>query len=301
VGNPFMVSIDMKKFFDTNTDLNKEGYWTYEDGVAKAYDIPATAKTTVIKPLQAFFVKKGTATKVTFNKEMQIDGNFPTPPGWPPSGSARRLFFSAACDRGSSMATVVKSDKASADFASGEDVETLFDSNLADVPMVYTVAGGQAVSINQMPELSAVSFGVTCSSDEAVEVTLSGLDAVGDSAFVFDALTGEVTEVGEGSTYAVQPNDYGRYYLTSTRPSPLAGQSPTNSLVVCVRGQQVTVRTADENIGSVRVSDLNGQTVLSLTDCGSSCQFQLSRGVYVIDVQCASERKTVKVIVECRL
>ena len=301
VGNPFMVSIDMKKFFDTNTDLNKEGYWTYEDGVAKAYDIPATAKTTVIKPLQAFFVKKGTATKVTFNKEMQIDGNFPTPPVGPPSGSARRLFFSAACDRGSSMATVVKSDKASADFASGEDVETLFDSNLADVPMVYTVAGGQAVSINQMPELSAVSFGVTCSSDEAVEVTLSGLDVVGDSAFVFDALTGEVTEVGEGSTYAVQPNDYGRYYLTSTRPSPLAGQSPTNSLVVCVRGQQVTVRTADENIGSVRVSDLNGQTVLSLTDCGSSCQFQLSRGVYVIDVQCASERKTVKVIVECRL
>ena len=142
---------------------------------------------------------------------------------------------------------------------------------------------------------------MTCSSDEAVEVTLSGLDVVGDSAFVFDALTGEVTEVGEGSTYAVQPNDYGRYYLTSTRPSPLAGQSPTNSLVVSVRGQQVTVRTADENIGSVRVSDLNGQTVLSLTDCGSSCQFQLSRGVYVIDVQCASERKTVKVIVECRL
>ena len=301
VGNPFMVSLDMKKFFDYNTDLSTAGYWTYEDGVAKAYDIPSTAKTTVIKPLQAFFVKKGTATKVTFNKEMQIDGNFPTPLVWPPSGSARRLFFSAACDRGSSMATVVKSDEASADFASGEDVETLFDSNLADVPMVYTVAGGQAVSINQMPELSAVSFGVTCSSDEAVEVTLSGLDVVGDSAFVFDALTGEVTEVGEGSTYAVQPNDYGRYYLTSTRPSPLAGQSPTNSLVVSVRGQQVTVRTADENIGSVRVSDLNGQTVLSLTDCGSSCQFQLSRGVYVIDVQCASERKTVKVIVECRL
>ncbi len=299
VGNPFMVSLDMKKFFDYNTALS--GYWTYENGATEAHTVPSTEKTTVIKPLQAFFVKKGTATKVTFNKEMQIDGNFPTPPGWPPSGSARRLFFSAACDRGSSMATVVKSDKASADFASGEDVETLFDSNLADVPMVYTVAGGQAVSINQMPELSAVSFGVTCSSDEAVEVTLSGLDVVGDSAFVFDALTGEVTEVGEGSTYAVQPNDYGRYYLTSTRPSPLAGQSPTNSLVVSVRGQQVTVRTADENIGSVRVSDLNGQTVLSLTDCGSSCQFQLSRGVYVIDVQCASERKTVKVIVECRL
>ncbi len=291
VGNPFMVSLDMKKFFDYNTALSKD----------VAHTVPTTEKTTVIKPLQAFFVKKGTATKVTFNKEMQIDGNFPKPPVGSPSGSARRLFFSAACDRGSSMATVVKSDKASADFASGEDVETLFDSNLADVPMVYTVAGGQAVSINQMPELSAVSFGVTCSSDEAVEVTLSGLDVVGDSAFVFDALTGEVTEVGEGSTYAVQPNDYGRYYLTSTRPSPLAGQSPTNSLVVSVRGQQVTVRTADENIGSVRVSDLNGQTVLSLTDCGSSCQFQLSRGVYVIDVQCASERKTVKVIVECRL
>ena len=30
VGNPFMVSIDMKKFFDYNTELSTEGYWTYE-------------------------------------------------------------------------------------------------------------------------------------------------------------------------------------------------------------------------------------------------------------------------------
>lgn len=141
VGNPFMVSIDMKKFFEYNTLLSTEGYWTYEGNVAEAHAIPATEKTTVIKPLQAFFVKKGSATKLTFNKEMQIDGNFPTPSGWDTSTPAREFTLTASSNRGQSAASVSVGEEE-------KSVETLFDSNLADVPMVYTVADGQAVSIN---------------------------------------------------------------------------------------------------------------------------------------------------------
>lgn len=72
---------------------------------------------------------------------MQIDGNFPTPSGWDTSTPAREFTLTASSNRGQSAASVSVGEEE-------KSVETLFDSNLADVPMVYTVADGQAVSIN---------------------------------------------------------------------------------------------------------------------------------------------------------
>ena len=327
VGNPFMVSLDMKKFFETNSALSTDGYWTYEASVAEAHAVPTVAKTTVIKPLQAFFVKKGTATKITFNKEMQIDGNFPTPPGWN-DNPAPMLTLSVSNDRGGSTAVVALNDETSADYVGGEDVETLFDSNLSDVPMVYTVADGMAVSINRMPQIGMVPFGVVCNdnvnvnvnvnlnvnvndnvndNDNALRSTLhaqpstlhaqpSTLHAQPSTLYVYDALTGETTEVGEDGTVTIQPNDYGRYFLTSTEiASPVERQSET-SVVISVRGGQVTV-TATDNLQQVRAVNISGATMYQAADCGTTCQFQLQPATYVIEADSAAGRKTVKVFV----
>ncbi|MBR2204424.1 MAG: hypothetical protein IJ914_09615 [Prevotella sp.] len=307
VGNPFMVSIDMKKFFDTNTDLSTEGYWTYEGGVAEAHAIPATAKTTVIKPMQAFFVKKGTATKLTFNKEMQIDGNFPTPPGWPPATPAKEapaLMLTAENEQGLSKASVVMDE--------GQNVETLFDSNLANVPMVYTVADGQALSINHSSPFpqnctwymvnstylpSSLPFGVVCNSQDDVEVTLTGVDNVEGGLYVVDAVNGMKTEVTEGSSVTVTPNEYGRYFLVrgfATGLNELEGLS--NSIRVSVREGMVTVSAA-RNLGSVRAVNISGATVYQATDCGNSTQFQLPNDVYILETNGEAGKKRIKIYV----
>ena len=199
IGNPYMVTIDMEKFFDTNNTLDT-GYWTYEESTASA-----KLTTGLIRPLQAFFVKKGSSTsEIVFNKDMQIDGIHPTPPG----GGARELMtMTAANDRGTSTASVELGDEE-------ESVETLFDSNLSDVPMVYTVAGGQAVSINRVTELKPIAFGVTYNGEEAVDVTFSDIEQLTDGeVYVVDAVTGFSQTVHDGDAFSVQPNDYGRYFL----------------------------------------------------------------------------------------
>jgi hypothetical protein len=177
----------------------------------------------------------------------------------------------------------------------GDDVETLFDSNLADVPMVYTVSEGKAVTINHTSSLQEVCFGVTCNSDEMVDVTFDG---VTDDLYVYDALTGESVSVGDGSTITVQPNDYGRYFLTSTKASPLTlSQGEGADVLISVRSGMVTV-TATNELHQVRALSVSGATVYSDSNCGSSAQFQLQQGTYVIEAETATGRKTVKVLVK---
>lgn len=294
VGNPYMVSIDMKKFFDTNSTLDQTGYWTYEASAAVAHTKPTTVCSDIIKPMQGFFVKKGTATKIVFNRDMQIDGNFP--PSAPSTGNGARqttVTLSAANSRGSSSASLEVNDKASAGYIGGEDVETLFDSNLADVPMVYTVAAdGQAVSINQLPALEVVPFGVSCSGDEMIDV------AVDHSVYVFDALLGTTTAVNEGESVSIQPNDYGRYYLTvSEDASGLLTNKALTGITISVRDRVVTV-TSNDDINQVKAVNVSGATAYESTVGSKTTQFTLPTGTYIIDVNGIAGNKTVKILVK---
>lgn len=306
VGNPFMVSIDMKKFFEYNTELSTDGYcyWTCEGSVAEPHEVPATAKTTVIKPLQAFFVKKGTATKITFNKEMQIDGNFPTPPGWPSAPAKAALVLTAENEQGLSKASVVMDE--------GQNVETLFDSNLANVPMVYTVADGQALSINHSSPFpqnctwymvnstylpSSLPFGVVCNSQDDVDVTLTGVDNVEGELYVVDAVNGMKTEVTEGSSVTVTPNEYGRYFLVRGSVTGLNElENLSDGVRVSAREGMVTVSAA-RNLGSVRAVNISGATVYQATDCGNSVQFQLPNDVYILETNGEAGKKRIKIYV----
>ena len=288
VGNPFMVSIDMKKFFDYNSQLSSDGYWTYEGSVAEAHAVPAKEKTTIIKPLQAFFVKAGSASEIIFNKEMQIDGNHPTPPGW--GGDAKAMTLIAENDKGQSKATILTEE--------GNDVETLFDSNLDDVPMVYIAPDGKALSILHSSLFTPLSFGVTCSTDDAVDVTLSGLDAIGEnSLYVVDAVDGRSTKIEENISVSILPNEYGRYFITNTNSLGETEDDVTGDIRVSVHHGMVTV-TASRNLGTVRALGTNGATVYSAEDCGTTTTFALHRGIYVVEANGEAGNKRVKIAVK---
>ncbi len=297
VGNPFMVSIDMKKFFDTNSQLSSDGYWTYEGSNAEAHAVPLTEKTTVIKPLQAFFVKAGSAGEIIFNKEMQIDGNHPTPPGWG-GGGGKAMTLIAENDEGRSKACVV--------IGGGNDVETLMDSNLADVPMVYTVADGKAVSIMHLTLTAAgetesaltepLNFGVTCSGTESVEVRFEGVDALGgNTLYVIDAVEGSSMPIEENAVVSILPNEYGRYYISSSRLVEKENDI-SQRIRVSVHGGVVTV-SATRSLGRVRALSTNGTTAYSAEDCGDEVSFSLHRGIYVIETTGEAGTSKVKIAV----
>ena len=307
VGNPTMASVNMSKFFEVNTDLAR-GYWTYENGVLEAYSVASDYTVTdskggkggIIKPLQAFFVKKGSASQISFTRGMAIDGNFPGDVIVPASsGSGSRPFglvLSAAGVKGSSSAMVSQSGDASNDYVEGEDVETLFDSNLSDVPLVYTVADGRAVSIDNRQEISVIPFGVTQAMTAPVDVSVTGIATSMTPIYFVDALTGVSTELAENATVSVQPNDYGRYFLVRD-PLTSSTKDVNGGIVISVRDGQVTV-TASDNLSRVVAMSAGGVQTFAQKDCGRTCSFQLQSGIYIIEASTQSGSKTFKVMVK---
>ena len=324
VGNPFMASIDMGKFFGYLDDSNINNpvyysynpnlspvFYTYDAGVVKAVDardeVTSDNKSDrLIRPLQAFIVKSKTNDPIVFNRWAITDGNYTAPTKYVPNGTSgarsvtKSLTLTATNGSGSSKASVRIDDLASAGYDVNEDASTLFDSNLSDVPMVFTVAGNKAVSIDRRPEVDIVPFGVACaSSDETVEVQCSMFNVQSSSLKVFDAVTGSMTEVGDGSSFAVQPNDYGRYFLTPRSDMTAIRETlASEDIVVSVRNRQLTVRSASE-LESVRVLNTNGMVVASQNDCGKETTVNLVLGgVYLVEVKTADGQKTMKVIVK---
>ena len=289
VGNPYMASLNMAKFFEANTHLENK-WWTI-DG-----DPSAGVATGRVRPMEAFFVKTTSpATEVSFSKDMMVDGNDGT--DQTSSGSRRYVQLKAGKGGVTSTARIELNEEATRDYQENEDVETLFDSNLADVPMVYTVAGGQAVSINQLPELDVVPFGVTCSSDEQVEVTvdLSPLTTHPSPIFVFDAQTGMTRAISDGETISIQPNDYGRYYLTTNDKIGSKEQNADNDVVISVRQGGVVTVTAQGQLSLVRAVSVGGTTAYEQADCGTTTEFRLQQGTYVIETAGDAGRRTIKI------
>ena len=338
VGNPFMASIDMGKFFgyqdgSTYYSYNEKlspVYYIYKDGAATPVD--ATAEITdkserIIRPLQAFIVKCKAAdapVNIVFNRWAITDGNYTDPTRYVPQGSqsggsrTRALTLKAANGQGSSTASVNLSEAASDGYAAEEDATTLFDSNLSDVPVVYTVAGNKAVSIDTRPAIDIVPFGVACvASNELVSVKLSwsensskftvdglqftddGLQLTADNRlYVLDAVTGEMTEVTDGQSVSVQPNDYGRYFLTTRGDLTAIREATAKGIVVSVRNKTVTVRSS-EPLTTVRVMTTGGNVVNSLSNCGTEASIPMAiGGVYLVEAQTANNKKTMKVMVK---
>jgi len=290
VGNPYLCSINMATFISENAanlDAAAQGYWTYDNNTTGT-----PIENGYIAPMQSFFVKvKDGATGVVFKPSMMVDGHTVT------SAPAREFTLMATNERGASAATVSVGEET-------KSVETLFDSNLADVPMVYTVADGQAVSINQVKELSKpIAFGVTCTaSNEMVDVTFSDIEKLtSGEVYVVDAVDGTSQQIYEGDSYAVQPNDYGRYFLTFTGGSATGIEetaSAQQGIVVSVRGREVTV-TSGEEISQIQAVSLNGSTIYQNNSCGNSVTFMLHAGVYVIQAKnTAGAQQNVKIFVK---
>lgn len=235
VGNPYMSSLDMAAFFVKNTHLTGQ-YWTMDGD-------PATGLTTgQVKPMTSFFVKTTDRSKgVNFDNSMMIDGNAPIVASPAPAMQAPGLVLTAENEQGSSKANVLVGE--------GQNVETLFDSNLEDVPMVYTVANGYAVSINQVKELNKpIAFGVNCSSQDKVEVTFSDIEQLtNDDVFVVDAVDGKTQQIFEGDSFTVQPNDYGRYFLVFANGTT---------------GIETTLPKEDGTEGEKVIFDLQGRRVI---------------------------------------
>lgn len=226
VGNPYMATLSMYKFLKANPSL-QSSFYVYEDGALKLYDKLDMLTTTYeskndvkISPMQSFFVrlKDGqSASQLNFTSAMTVDrevfGGVKTASDEGQNLTTLTLTASASGYR--SRSRIVLDASASEDYDDAEDAQLLYDAQLKEVPVVYTVAGDEAVALNTLSNVDWLPLGVVGAS--SVELKIEGVNRLSSPLYLYDAATRKYQEIKDGEEIKVQPNEHGRYFLTQTR------------------------------------------------------------------------------------
>lgn len=325
-----MCTIDMAEFFKANDDKLQHKFWLLtKDGqragvMDENYDVISTSTEEdeftypYIKPFQSFFVEmkeeptSGTTTSdITFTPKFTADmmhlsssndqknpneqgfvvpGNSgaKTRAAVDPSGIMR---ITATDDRGLKSAMVITD--AAIRHTSG--AEALFDSNLADEPMVYSVIDGQAMTIGEMKAGQTIPVGLAGIEGEAT-ITISGIDSFSSPVYVIDAQTGETTPLTSDMTLTQTGNGI-RYYL-AVKASAENDVMTVSAPVVQANGGHLTVKAPSETeIDKVQVFGTNGMCVAEASNAGMQYDTDLVPGIYIVRLTCGGKEYQYKIVV----
>lgn len=307
LGNPYPATISAYLFLKANPSLTPK-IWTLEAGRLEGHFIDLTLaydrhNDVLITPMQAFFVKvkdgETAPAAATFSTTMTVDR-------WISTSSKRvsqdGLTVTAMAEDGkaASVARVVINEDASEEYDDTEDVELLNNSALSSLPQVYTVAGSEAVALNNVPGIEWLPIGVVAATSSRVWLSFRTDRAHRDCLWIFDAKTRSFTPVSEADSIAIEANDHGRYYITtaSSLPSEDAVISEVKIFSPCAG--KLTATAANSMISTLYVYSLNGQLVTSRHNiAASNATVDLHSGLYVVTVETENGSKaTQKVIVK---
>ena len=315
VGNPYMATLSMYKFLKANPSL-QSSFYVYENGVLKLYNKLDMLTTTYeskndvkISPMQSFFVrlKDGqSASQLNFTSAMTVDrevfGGVKTASD---EGQDQvSLTLTAASASGySSRSKVVLDANASEDYDEAEDAQLLYDAQLKEVPIVYTVAGDEAVALNTLPNVDWLPLGVVGAS--SVELKIEGVNRLSSPLYLYDAATRKYQEIKDGEEIKVQSNEHGRYFLTQTRSttgienaevgeSDVKSYSPSRGLIVVskVGGpllNKVEVYTLDGRLVAAKKAEGAASVSIPVSSLSSSS----SQGIYIIKVSVMDTQATI--------
>lgn len=302
IGNPFMAYLNAKAFFEKNSNL-ADKYWYVEDDVQNIVAvtddelISTSDANKNIPPLRSFFVKKGeNATEpvsVTFTKDMQVLGGTEDD-----NTNTNALILTAqTADGKTSRAAIAYDATAKATYETSEDAELFLDSNLSDVPTIYTVAGTMATSINRTSELYNIPVGIYGNSTEMVTLSFDGLKNF-SSATLYDAEKRTETPLREGTTITLPANTSGRYFLRAGAPTANESIATDAIQIYTLSGNRVMV-TSTAPLKDIRVYTISGALVKQAK--GGFCSHELylpEDGIYVISAKSANgAAQTAKVAV----
>ena len=298
IGNPFIAHLDAAKFFSTNTNLEPK-YWlvnkdnqTVAVGSDNGWVTNENGSIASIAPLQSFFVQKkdNASNEVKFTADMQTLET-------ETSESSNALILTAkTADGKMSRAAIAYDMSADKDYAADEDAELFLDSNLSDVPAIYTVAGTMATSINRTSELYNIPVGIYGHSTEMVTLSFEGLKHF-SSATLYDAEKKTETPLREGTTLTVPASTSGRYFLRAGTPTGNEVLEADDIQIYTLSGNRVMV-TSSTPLKDIRVYNLGGALTKHVKAGVCSFELYLANGIYVVTAEnVEGETETAKVIV----
>lgn len=299
VGNPYTASLSMYRFLNGNTSLERK-VWTLDNGVLNAHNIPEGTYNRkddyIIEPMQGFFVKvKDGATVNQANFTLMMTTDRWISGGSTTSETPAKMSINVV-ENGKRMANakVVVKDDADGDFNNDEDIELLNNTELEDIPQVYTIAGTQAAALNTLPKIGILPFGVIAKEKKMVAVELEANRYLDAPLYILDAKTGTYTPADHA--IEIEANEHGRYYITTAMYNIENDNEENNILCFSPQSGTITVSSIASNLASVSIYTIDGKLLTSASGINAtSWQKQVATGIYIIKVATEDKKeKTVK-------
>ena len=191
----------------------------------------------------------------------------------------------------------MQSGNASNDFLPEEDTETFISmEELKQVPMVYTLCGRLATTINSIHDFRSLPLGVESASNAPCTLTFQGVETLGDSIGFYDAVEQKLTPLQSGMQFTVSGQTQNRYYLV--RSLNMEEAATETHLQIFTKGIVATViASTQEPITSVRCYDTAGRLLHTANPQTEEYSFTLPRvGIYIIEAETENDRKVKKVM-----
>ena len=284
IGNPFLAPLDVQEFLTENSAVLQQKYWLTPDVSAQpaaVYDSGTgtwTASPYLLPPYSVFYAEAvkpvaDAETVVAFTAEMQ---KFERDINNGDGGSGKTLRITARNAVGQSFATLCYSNTAS-DALGKEDavlLQTVASSDIR-IPIVYTVAGEKAASVNLVRNAQKIPLGIFGVNVGMTDLIFEGTDGFRNIS-LYDAHTQEMIPLYEGFVLSVSGESHGRYFIVyetdgTTGISVIDGKDDVN---VCSVVPNQLIVTSNSDIQEVSVYTLDGVEIRTQNCEGGICTME---------------------------
>ena len=321
LGNPYMYPLDIVRFLKENEAILEQKYWTLDvkeglvvgtpDVAWEGGNVTDATSGAVIASMQAFFVElkdaaqtkaEGTATGTDL-KVVHFDPSMMQGESEKVSSSLRTataknpvLRLTAERDAYRSTALLTRQDDAANSYEADKDAVILLDTELEEIPQVYTIAGTRAVGVNVVRRIDQVPLGVYAGEGKGeVTLTIEGIGDWAETLYLYDAVTRKSTELSDNTyTLRLDGSSHGRYFLSAGSPTGNEGVDNVESISVYSAVSGRIVASASEALKRIQVFTPMGRLVRTLYPARPTYTFDLPAGIYIIRTEIAHDQKTVK-------
>ena len=321
LGNPYMYPLDIVRFLKENEAILEQKYWTLDvkeglvvgtpDVAWEGGNVTDATSGAVIASMQAFFVElkdaaktkaEGTATGTDL-KVVNFDPSMMQGESEKVSSSLRTataknpvLRLTAERDAYRSTALLMRQDDAANSYEADKDAVILLDTELEEIPQVYTIAGTRAVGVNVVRRIDQVPLGVYAGEGKGeVTLTIEGIGDWAETLYLYDAVTRKSTELSDNTyTLRLDGSSHGRYFLSAGSPTGNEGVDNVESISVYSAVSGRIVASASEALKRIQVFTPMGRLVRTLYPARPTYTFDLPAGIYIIRTEIAYDQKTVK-------
>lgn len=210
------------------------------------------------------------------------------------------LRLTAERDAYRSTALLTRQDDATNSYEADKDAVILLDTELEEIPQVYTIAGTRAVGVNVVRRIDQVPLGVYAGEGKGeVTLTIEGIGDWAETLYLYDAVTRKSTELSDNTyTLRLDGSSHGRYFLSAGSPTGNEGVGDAESISVYSAVSGRVVASASEALKRIQVFTPMGRLVRTLYPARPTYTFDLPGGIYIIRAEIAHDQKTVKLRVQ---